>query len=532
MSGQRERLYLYDTTLRDGAQTRGVDFNVKDKATIAGWLDRLGIAYIEGGWPGANPTDTAFFAALPPLNNARFASFGMTRRPGVDAENDPGLQAILNTSAPAACLVGKTWDFHVTEALGVSFEENLNLIHSSIAETVRQNKEPLFDAEHFFDGFKANAAYALECLKAAHDAGAAWLVLCDTNGGTLPQEIAAIVKTVVAFLPNVRLGFHGHNDTGNAIANSLAAVQAGCRMVQGTLNGLGERCGNANLVALIPTLMKKLGFDIGITDEGLRSLTKLSRDFDALLDRPADPGMPYVGMAAFAHKGGLHASAVAKSPCLYEHFNPALVGNTREVLMSNQAGQSNVRIQLKSLGIPVESNDARLADLLAVVKQREHEGYAYDHAAGSFAVLALRTLDRLKEPFALQDFSVHDQGHLAPDGSLRMTSQARVRLWIGTEETLTSAEGNGPVHALDSALRAALLRHFPELDTIFLTDYHVRIIDTGTATGAITRVLVESEDSKTKMSWTTVGVSTDILAASLKALLDAYVFKLCMNPGD
>ena len=532
ISAKPERVFLYDTTLRDGAQTRGVDFSVKDKATIAGWLDELGIDYIEGGWPGANPTDDAFFAAPPSLNHARLAAFGMTRKPKNDAADDAGLQAVLGASAPAVCLVGKTWDFHVTEALGVTLEENLDLIATSLAEAVRQGKEVLFDAEHFFDGTKANPAYALACLKAALESGARWLVLCDTNGGTLPHEVESIVRAIAAVLPADRLGFHGHNDTGNAVANSLAAVRAGCRMVQGTLNGLGERCGNADLITLIPTLMKKMGFDVGISDQALRDLTHLSRAFYALLDRDPAASAPYVGAAAFAHKGGLHASAVAKSPCLYEHIDPAVVGNSREILMSNQAGQANVRAQLQALNIDVANDDPHLPALLASVKQREHEGYAYDRAAGSFAVLALRQLGRLIEPFVLKDFAAQEQGNFNNGGVFQMNSKAKVTLKIGVFETVSEAEGNGPVNALDGALRKALLTHFPELASVTLTDYHVRILDTGAATGAKTRVLLESEDSTSKTSWMTVGVSTDVIAASLQALLDSYVFRLSRAAGE
>jgi 2-isopropylmalate synthase len=521
-----QRLYLYDTTLRDGAQTRGVDFSVKDKATIAGWLDKLGIAYIEGGWPGANPTDDAFFASPPALKTAKLTAFGMTRKPGNAADNDPGLQALLNSPATAVCLVGKCWDVHVTGALGVTLDENLDLIRSSLSHIVSRKKEALFDAEHFFDGFKANAPYALSCLKAAQEAGAKWLVLCDTNGGTLPHEVEAIVREVIAALPNANFGIHVHNDTGNAIANSLAGARAGCRMIQGTINGLGERCGNADLIALIPTLTQKLGFDVGIKGEKLKGLTALSRAFDALLDRDPVSSAPYVGASAFAHKGGLHASAVAKNPRFYEHADPNSVGNQREILMSNQAGQSNVRAQLQALDIDVADNDPRLPALLASVKQREHEGYSYDNAAGSFAVLALRALGRLPVYFTLQDFSVHDAGRFDANGQLLLETKASLSLRVGDDTVTRVAIGNGPVNALDRALREALINYYPALANVKLTDYHVRILDTGAATGAKTRVLLESEDEVSKTSWTTTGVSTDIIGASLQALLDSYILQL------
>ena len=523
------RIHLYDTTLRDGAQTRGVDFSVKDKITIAGWLDALGIAYIEAGWPGANPSDDAFFAAPPVFKKARLTAFGMTRRSGRSAANDPALRAVLDSPSPSLCLFGKTWDYHATNALGVTLDENLELIRSSIAEVVRHGKEALFDAEHFFDGYKANAPYALACLHAAREAGARWIVLCDTNGGNLPHEIEDTVRHVAALIPGENLGIHCHDDTGNGIANSLAAVRAGCRMVQGTLNGLGERCGNANLVSLIPTLTEKMGFDVGLSGDALAQLTALSRKFDALLDREPNAHAPYVGASAFAHKGGIHASAVAKDPRFYEHIDPSLVGNRREIIMSNQAGQSNVRIQLQDLGIKVADNDPLLPTLLAAVKQREHEGYAYDHAAGSFAVLALRLLGRLPVLFTLQDFAVRDEGSVDATGAITMRTNAKLKLQVGPNVLTAEAEGNGPVHALDCALRQALLAPYPAIADVQLTDYHVRIIDSGAATGAKTRVLLESTDAQTKTAWITTGVSTDIISASLQALTDAYVFKLTLS---
>ncbi len=521
-----QRLYLYDTTLRDGAQTRGVDFSLKDKKTLATWLDSFGMDYVEGGWPGANPVDTEFFASPPAMQKSRFTAFGMTRRPGFSASDDPGLQAVLNSPAKAVCLVGKTWDFHVKDALGVSLEENLDLIRTSLEEAVKRGKEALFDAEHFFDGYKSNPRYAVACLRAALEAGARWAVLCDTNGGALPHEVASIVGDISSFVPTHQLGFHGHNDTGNATANSLAAARSGCRMIQGTLGGLGERCGNADLFTLIPSLMKRMGFDVGLSKEKLRGLTDFSRRFNALLDRDGDPGAPYVGAAAFAHKGGLHASAVAKNPSLYEHMDPALVGNGREVLMSQQAGQSNVRAQLKALNIEVDDKAPELPGLLEAVKKREARGYAYDHAVGSFAVLALRRLGRLQEAFVLESFDAHTRGVRTPENGCDVTVQAEVRLRIGQEVKSASAEGNGPVHALDQALRKALVPSFPALDAVHLTDFRVRILDTGAATGAVTRVLLESEDRSLNTSWTTVGVSTNIIAASLEALLDSYAFRL------
>ncbi|MGE0108899.1 MAG: citramalate synthase [Bdellovibrionales bacterium] len=526
MMTTNKRVFLYDTTLRDGAQTRGVDFSVKDKRQIAGWLDDFGLDYIECGWPGANPTDSEFFANLPALENARAAAFGMTARVGVAPAEDSGLNTVLDNAASCVCLVGKTWGFHVETALRVSLEDNLELISSSVAHVVDQGKEALFDAEHFFDGYKANPEYALKCLRAAHEAGARWLVLCDTNGGTLPHEVDEIVSVVSKEFPKEVLGFHGHNDTGNAIACSLAAVRAGCRMVQGTLSGLGERCGNADLLALMPTLRYKMGYDIGVSDAKLCELGALGKKLDKLLDRQSDTHAPYVGDAAFAHKGGLHASAVARNPALYEHLTPELVGNRREILMSNQAGQANLLMKLEALDIKVEFKDPRLSCLLEMVKEREHEGYAFDRAEGSFAVLALRQLGRLDSPFELQEFNVNNRGVMTPDGRSHISVQAQLRMKVGDVETQATAKGNGPVNALDNALRKALVKHFPELETVSLTDYRVRILDTGTATGATTRVLLESHDTRTNTSWTTIGVSTDVVGASLEALVDSYLFKL------
>ena len=350
----RERLYLFDTTLRDGAQTQGVDFSVEDKRTIALALDKLGVDYVEGGWPGANPTDTSFFAAPPMLSRAKLIAFGMTRKLGRSAANDPGLAPVLEAKTGGACLVGKAWDFHVTLALGITLEENLELIRDSITAAAAKGGEAMFDAEHFFDGYKANPDYALACLKAAESGGARWLVLCDTNGGTLPHEVERIVGAVVQQISGSKIAIHAHNDTENAVANSLAAVRAGARQVQGTLNGLGERCGNANLVSLIPTLMLKPGykerFEIGVDEAGLAHLTQISRLLDELLNRAPNRHAAYVGASAFAHKGGLHASAVEKDPRTYEHVPPETVGNRRHILVSDQAGRSNILARLRETG--------------------------------------------------------------------------------------------------------------------------------------------------------------------------------------
>ncbi|RMF36310.1 MAG: citramalate synthase, partial [Alphaproteobacteria bacterium] len=406
-----ERLYLFDTTLRDGQQTQGVQFSTLDKQRIAAALDELGIDHIEGGWPGANPTDSEFFAAPPKLKTATLTAFGMTKRSGRSAENDDVLAAVVNANTPSVCLVGKTHDFHVTTALGVTLEENVDNIRDSIAHLVKLGREALFDAEHFFDGYKANPDYALACLRAAFEAGARWVVLCDTNGGTLPAEIGRITAEVIAAgIPGGKLGIHTHNDTENAVAGTLAAVDAGARQVQGTLNGLGERCGNANLTSLIPTLLLKepyaSRFRTGVGLKNLARLRHVSRLLDEILNRVPNRHAPYVGAAAFVHKAGLHASAILKDPSTYEHIRPELVGNERVVPISNQAGQSNLRRRLAEAGIEVKRGDPALARILDLVKRREEAGFAYDSAAASFELLALRELGRMPRFFDIERYRV------------------------------------------------------------------------------------------------------------------------------
>ncbi len=520
-----ERIYLYDTTLRDGAQTQGVDFGVPDKLAIARELDLLGIDYVEGGWPGANPTDDAFFAKLPKLAHARMSAFGMTRRNGRSAGNDPGLATLIGSSARIGCLVGKTWDFHVKVALNVSLDENLAMISESVAYVASKLDEAIFDAEHFFDGYKANPEYARHALTAAYAAGARWIVLCDTNGGTLPNEVEGIVGEIAKYIPGDRLGIHTHNDTENAVANSLAAVRAGARHIQGTLNGLGERCGNANLVSLIPTLMLKMGFSTGVSDAGLARLTHVSRFLDERLNRAPDRHAPYVGESAFAHKGGLHVSAVEKDPRSYEHIDPALVGNARKIVVSDQAGRSNILARLREIGIDVPTDHPKLNALLDEVKSREFDGYAYDGAEASFELLARRILESVPEYFKLQNFRVSDERRYNALGKLVHVAEAIVRVTVNGTEFLKVAEGNGPVDALDAALRQALTATYPEIAHIRLTDYKVRILTPQDATKAMTRVMIESSDDS-GATWSTVGVSTDVIDASYNALHDSLTYKL------
>jgi 2-isopropylmalate synthase len=522
-----DTVYLYDTTLRDGAQTRGVDFSAADKRKVAQWLDDFGFDYIEGGWPGANPTDDEFFAAPNPCRSARLAAFGMTCRTGVKACEDASLAALIQSAAPSLCLVGKASILHATKALGITAEENLRLIRESLAHAKSCGKEVLFDAEHFFDGFALDDGYALEVLRTAFEAGASWLVLCDTNGGSLPHEIEATVRHVREALPTASLGIHAHNDTGNAVASSLAAVRAGCRMVQGTLGGLGERCGNADLLTLIPILSTKMGMALNLDADRMKGLVDLSNRFAALLDRDVPSSTPFVGAAAFAHKGGLHASAVAKDPKLYEQMPPESVGNRREILVSNQAGLSNLREQLRSFDIDFDESRDDLPSLLARVKDKHRQGFAYDRAGASFALLALRHFGEAPENFSILSCAVHEIGTPALSGDLEMSSYASVKLEIDGASFDAVAEGNGPVHALDQALRQALGKVYPEIDQVRLTDYHVRILNSKAATGAAIRVLLESEDASEGASWTTVGVSTNVINASLQALCDSYRYRLC-----
>jgi 2-isopropylmalate synthase len=522
----KERLYLFDTTMRDGALTTGVDFSLDDKRHIAAMLDRLGIDYVEGGYPGANPLDTEFFKKKP-TTRARFCAFGMTKRPGRSAANDPGVAGLLAADADAIVFVAKTWDYHVHVALGCTLEENLESIADSVKAAVAAGREAMVDCEHFFDGYKANPKYALLCAKTAIEAGAQWAVLCDTNGGTLPHEVERIVGEVARVIPGEHLGIHAHNDTGNAVANSLVAVRAGARQVQGTLNGLGERCGNANLVTLIPTLALKPElserFETAVTPEALRQVTHVSRAFDEMLNRAPNRYAPYVGASAFATKAGIHASALAKDPRTYEHVPPESVGNKRAVLVSDQAGRSNLVTELKRLGIEADPADPRLTRLLDEVKAREAQGFAYEAADASFELLARSVLRGVPEFFAVESFHVGVERKLVAPGVTYSASQAVVKIRIGEERLISAAEGNGPVNALDLALRKDLGAYQKYIEDLELRDYRVRVFQGGT--DAVTRVLIEFGD-KSGDTWSTVGVSGNIIDASFQALVDAITYRL------
>jgi 2-isopropylmalate synthase len=449
----------------------------------------------------------------------------------VSASNDPGLAALLAAKADAITFVAKSWDYHVEVALKTTPEENLDGISQSVRAARGAGREVMVDCEHFFDGYKANPDYALACARAAHEAGARWVVLCDTNGGTLPHEIAAIVTAVTAAVPGDHLGIHAHDDTGQAVANSLAAVRAGARQIQGTLNGIGERCGNANLTTLIPTLKLKREyadrFETGITDEALRGITHLARAFDELLNRAPARHSPYVGTSAFATKAGIHASAILKDPRTYEHVAPETVGNTRRVLVSDQAGRSNLIAELERLGVPFDKTDRRLDDLLTAVKEREARGFAYEAADASFDLLARRYLGAVPTYFQVKSYRIGVERRFNANGEIVVVSEAVVKLVVEGETLMSVAEGNGPVNALDQALRKDLGRYQAEIESLELIDYKVRILNGGT--GAITRVLIESLDRKTSRRWATIGVSENIIDASFQALIDSVTYKLMKN---
>mgnify|MGYP001161447762 FL=1 len=531
---QKERLYIYDTTLRDGQQTQGVQFSIDEKMAITRSLDSLGVDYIEGGWPGANPVDSELFERTG-KTKAIFTAFGMTKRTGRSAANDEILSAVLNSGTSAVCLVGKSHDFHVEKALGISLDENITNISSSISHLVDNKREVIFDAEHFFDGFKDNPEYAVQTLKSALDAGAKWVVLCDTNGGSLPNEIGKIVEDVINYgIAGNCLGIHAHNDTENAVANTLAAIDAGVRQIQGTLNGLGERCGNANLTSIIPTLLLKQPykerFETGISMSSLSSLTRISRQLDDIINRIPLKQAPYVGASAFAHKAGLHASAIIKDPTTYEHIEPSLTGNSRIIPVSNQAGQSNLVSRLKEAGLSVKKNDPAVGRILEIVKEREAIGYSFDTAQASFELLARRELGELPTFFEVKRYRVTVERRKNKYNKLVSLSEAVVVVKVDDEKKLSASESmdevgsdRGPVNALSKALTKDLGSYQELINDIKLVDFKVRITQGGTE--AVTRVVIDSED-KNGVRWSTVGVSPNIVDASFEALLDAINWKL------
>lgn len=517
---------LFDTTLRDGEQSEGISFTVSDKIKIARLLDGLGIHYIEGGWPGSNPKVVEFFDAMRDvkLNNAKMVAFGSTKRHGVSAKEDANLQAIIRSGVKTACIFGKTWDFHVTHALKIELEDNLKLITDSISFLKENMDEVFFDAEHFFDGYKKNPEYAIKCLKAAEDGGADVLVLADTNGGTLTYEIAEIVKQVKTKI-NSSIGIHAHNDSELAVANSLIAVQFGAIQVQGTINGYGERAGNANLCSIIPSLKLKMKIDC-ISDENLKTLTEVSRHISEIANLPHNNHFAYVGKSAFAHKGGIHVSAINKNSETYEHIKPELVGNQQRVLVSELSGVSNLKYKAEKIGINLESNDSKVKDLLKEIKNLEKIGYQFEEGEASFELMLKRATGQYTRFFDLVSFRVINDRFRKDDYHL---VEATVKLQINGEIVHTAGEGTGPVGALDHALRKAIEKRFPEIKTMHLIDYRVRVLNSQDATNAKVRVIIESQDEEE--TWGTVGVSASIIEASWFALVDSIEYKLLKERG-
>lgn len=527
-----EKVWIYDTTLRDGAQREGLSLSLEDKLRIAHKLDQLGVDFIEGGWPGANPKDVQFFWQLKeqPLARAKTVAFCSTRRPNQRAEEDPMLQAILAANTGWVTLFGKSWDLQVTEALQTTLDENLAMIGETIAFFRSQGRRVIYDAEHWFDGYKHNRDYALATLVVAAEAGADWLVFCDTNGGSLPHEVSDSVRQTIAHVISKtdkphQFGIHSHNDGEMAVANAIVAVQAGCRMVQGTINGYGERCGNANLCSIIPNLELKLGFDcIG---GALPQLTNTSRFVSELVNLAPDDHAAFVGLSAFAHKGGIHVSAVERNPLTYEHICPEQVGNLRRIVVSDQSGLSNVLAKARSCGIDLDKKDPASREVLKQLKVLESEGYQFEAAEASFELLLLGAKGQRRSFFDLKDFQIHCIYDGGPDGSpdrASANSRATIKVCVAGQDILETAEGNGPVSALDAALRRAIGRFYPAIDAFQLTDYKVRILDGGAGTSAKTRVLVESSDGKNR--WTTVGVSENIIEASYRAVVEGLEYGL------
>jgi 2-isopropylmalate synthase len=544
------QLWLYDTTLRDGTQREGLSVSIEDKLRIARRLDQLGIPFIEGGWPGANPKDVQFFWQLQedPLKQAEIVAFCSTRRPNSTAATEPMLQDILAAGTRWVTIFGKSWDLHVTTSLKTTLEENLAMIRDTIEYLRYQGRRIIYDAEHWFDGYKHNRDYALQTLEVAIASGAEWLVLCDTNGGTLPHEISQIVQDVSSYLSLVisqepmtkdidapeasrrvgqrtipQIGIHTHNDSEMAVANAIAAVMAGAKMVQGTINGYGERCGNANLCSLIPNLQLKLGYSC-ITEDQLTQLTEASHFVSEVVNLAPDEHAPFVGLSAFAHKGGIHVSAVERNPLTYEHIQPEQVGNHRRIVISEQSGLSNVLAKARSFGINLDQQKAEAKQILQRLKDLESEGFQFEAAEASFALLMHEALGGRQKFFEVKGFQVHCD---LIEGKETSNALATVKIAVDGKNILEAAEGNGPVAALDSALRKALVNFYPQIATFDLTDYKVRILNGHTGTAAKTRVLVESGNGRQR--WTTVGVSTNILAASYQAVVEGLEYGLLLH---
>mgnify|MGYP001321974153 FL=1 len=512
-------VYLYDTTLRDGAQSEHISFSVEDKINIASRLDNLGIHYIEGGWPGSNPKDFEFFKlAKEERFSSKIVAFGSTRKVGNNVENDPNIKNILETETQNICIFGKSWDLHVKDALRISLEDNLNLIKNSVSYLKDLGKNVIYDAEHFFDAYKLNKEYAIKTIETAQDAGADVIVLCDTNGGAMPYEIQNVISEVNNMI-DTPLGIHTHNDTDMAVANTIVAVKMGVTQVQGTINGYGERCGNANICSIIPNLKIKLGINC-ISDNKMRKLTEISRYVSEIANLSPQDNLPFVGSSAFAHKGGIHVDAVRKNPETYEHISPKLIGNNRRILISELSGKSSILTKATEYGYDLTKESTKAKKILDKLKDMENQGYQFEGAEASFELLLKKTIGTYKSFFELEGFKVI----VDTKGNNEVIAEATVKVKVDNKKEHTAAEGNGPVKALDNALRKALEQFYPVLNEVHLMDYKVRVLDEKSGTGAKVRVLVQSSDYKS--SWGTVGVSENIIEASFLALADSIEYKL------
>lgn len=522
-----KRIVIYDSTLRDGAQAGGISYSLEDKLKIVEKLDKFGISFIEAGNPGSNVKDQEFFSRVKKmkLKNAKLIAFGSTRRVGIKPEDDANLKSLISAETDAVAIFGKSWDFHVKEVLKTSEDENLSMIYETIYYLKKLGKYVVFDAEHFFDGYKNNKEYAIKTLKSAFDAGADSLDLCDTNGGTFPMEIYQITKEVTEMFPKVQIGIHCHNDTGMAVANSIMAVLAGARQVQGTFNGYGERCGNADLTTLIPNLQLKLGYQC-IPLENIKNLTSVSRYISEIANMVPYERAPYVGAFAFTHKAGMHIDAVKKNPISFEHVNPEIVGNKRRIVLSEVAGRSTVVDKIKEIDPTITKDSPQTFEIIEELKRLENEGYQFESAEASFEMLIRKKLGLYEPFFKLKEFKVL----IDEPAREKYSSSAIVKIAVDGVNAITAAEGDGPVHALDGALRKALERFYPELKEVHLIDYKVRVLNAETATAAKVRVLIESSDGKD--TWTTVGVSSDIVEASWIALVDSLEYKLCKEKNN
>jgi len=522
-----KQVLIYDTTLRDGTQGEQISFSAEEKLRIAQKLADLGIQYIEGGWPGSNPRDMRFFRMAQEANfeTTRLTAFGSTRRANIAADEDPNLKALLEANTPATTIFGKSWDLHVTEILGVPLEENVAMIVDSVAYLKSKGKEVIYDAEHFFDGYKANAEYAMKTIQAALSGEADIIVLCDTNGGTMVSDLRQIVEEVRDSLPGTRLGIHVHNDCGLAVANSLAAVEAGAILVQGTINGYGERCGNADLISVIANLQLKLGKKC-LDDSKIMRLTEISRYVSDIANIPPLNESPFVGRSSFAHKAGIHVSAIAKNPLAYEHIEPGAIGNKRRVLVSDLSGKSNIEYKANEMGLTLGGNGYDSKKIVTEIKRMEDQGYQFDAAEGSLELLMKKTTGQFKEPFSLLSLRVINEKNKV-GGSI---SQATIKISVNEEEEINAAEGNGPVNAIDNALRKALSKFYPRINEMRLVDFKVRVLEGSAGTGARVRVLIESRDGTD--IWNTVGVSENIIEASWQALVDSIYFKLSKDQNE